>query len=259
MINKLIYPSNWGVKPVLFSLGQIDIPAYTFFSGLGILIGLALYYYETRKKKVTSENGIYILMGSLVGGIIGAKLLEILINYKFVMQNLSKLNILFSGRTIVGGLIGGTIGVNLTKKFLGIKGKTGNYFAPGVALGVAIGRIGCFFRGCCYGQPTSLPWGINFGDGILRHPTQIYESIFMLGMFFYLEKIKDNENIVPGQLFKIIMVCYFIFRFFIEFLRVEPVAFAGITYFQVISIAVIVYMLRDDIKTLLKEIAHAKA
>ena len=139
------------------------------------------------------------------------------------------------------GLIGGTIGVVITKKMLGMENqKRGNLFAPAIAIGVAIGRLGCFFRGCCFGKETSLPWGINFGDGILRHPTQIYEAIFMLGMFFYL-KWKSKQNTAPGSLFRILIVSYFTFRFFIEFLRVEPVAFLGLTWFQIISLGVLAY------------------
>lgn len=248
MIDNHYYPNNWGIKPVLFNVGGLDIPAYSFFTALGLLAGLILYFYETKRKQASSGNGIFIVIGSLVGGVLGAKLLEFAINYKFVIQNFSKINIFFSGKTIIGGLIGGTAGVIITKKILGIKEKRGNFFAPAIAISVAIGRIGCFFRGCCYGKATSLPWGVNFGDGILRQPTQIYEALFMLAMFMYLQKVKDNKEIQPGQMFKILMIVYFIFRFLIEFIRVERVAFAGFTYFQYISIVAILYLSRSRIK-----------
>ena len=156
-----------------------------------------------------------IAFGSIAGGILGAKILQWIIDYKFIFSHTSDLDLLLSGRTIVGGLIGGAIGAILTKKILRIKEKRGNLFAPAIAMGVAIGRLGCFFRGCCYGKETLLPWGVDFGDGVLRHPTQLYESLFMLIMFVYLEKIKNKENIKPGQLFKTLMISYFIFRFFV--------------------------------------------
>ena len=85
---------------------------------------------------------------------------------------------------------------------------------------------------------------MNFGDNIPRHPTQLYESVFMLFMFFYLEKVKNRAGIAPGRLFDVLMMSYFIFRFFIEFIRVEKPAFWGLTVFQLISLAVIIYLNR---------------
>jgi len=252
MIDDHYYPQNWGIKPVLFEIGNFKVPSYSFFVLLGLLVGILIYFYESRRKKSLNEKGFFIAIGSLVGGILGAKILQWIINYKYIFSHLSDFEIIFSGRTIVGGLIGGTIGVILTKKFLGIKEKKGNLFAPAIAIGVAIGRLGCFFRGCCYGKETFLPWGVNFGDGISRHPTQLYELFFMLVMFFYLEKIMNKDNLKQGQLFKILMISYFIFRFFIEFIRVEPIIFAGLTIFQIISIGVIIYLVRDNIINLFK-------
>jgi len=238
---------NGGIKPVLLHWGGVVITSYAFFVFFGLLAGGIVYYFEAKKKGSLNENSFLIAFGSLAGGILGAKLLEWSINFNLVINHIANLDYILSGRTIVGGLIGGVIGSNITKKILRIKEKKGNLFAPAVALGVAVGRIGCFFYGCCYGKETFLPWGVNFGDGVLRHPTQIYESFFMLGMFFYLEKIKSRPNLKPGELFKILMISYFIFRFFIEFIRVEKIAFFGLTVFQIISMGAIIYLIKDNI------------
>ena len=147
MLDSHLYFANWGIKPVLFSLFGFDISAYTFFVFFGLMIGLAIYYYEAKKQKTLTENGFLIVFGSLLGGVLGAKLLEILINYQLVLSHLSNLGIIISGKTIVGGLIGGVIGALVVKKILGIREKRGNLFAPAIAAGVAIGRLGCFFRG----------------------------------------------------------------------------------------------------------------
>jgi phosphatidylglycerol:prolipoprotein diacylglycerol transferase len=243
----------WGIKPTLFYIGSIPVASYSFFMSLGILAGLLVYFWEARRTNTLGESNINIIVGALIGAVIGAKLLDFIVDYKYFIVNFWDVNTIFYGKTIIGGFIGGAMGAKVAKKIFNIKAKRGNLFAPAIAIGVAIGRIGCFLRGCCYGKPTSLPWGVNFGDGISRHPTQIYESIFMLGMFIYLEKIKNHKDVKPGQLFKILMVSYFIFRFFIEFLRVEEIAFWGLTSFQVISLFAIIYLIRDNlIKLLLK-------
>ena len=137
-------------------------------------------------------------------------------------------------------IIGGKIGVMIIKKRLNIKKNQGNLFAAPVSMGIAIGRIGCFLRGCCYGIETTLPWGINFGDGVLRHPTQIYESIFCLGLSIYFKRAKNPE---PGQLFKEFLLYYFTFRFLVEFIRFGSKLFLGLTGFQFVSLGVILYVL----------------
>lgn len=254
MIDSHYHPENWGVKPILFHIGQYEIPSYSFFILLALMAGCIIYIREAKKVKKINENGLFIAVGSIIGGVLGAKILYWVMNYKLIISNIGNINYILPGRTIIGGLIGGTIGVLITKKILKTKEKNGNLFAPAIALGVAIGRIGCFLAGCCYGGATTLPWGVNFGDGILRHPTQIYESIFMLIMFLYLQKIKNRENIKPGYLFKLLMIYYFTFRFFIEFIRVEKIAFLGLTIFQIICIGVIIYLTRNNIFKLINRI-----
>lgn len=247
MIDTHVYPEHWGIQPVLFRIGNIGVPAYGFFIFLGLSIGLLVYIREAKRLGRLNEKGFFVALGALIGGIIGAKLLIWIIHYQYILSHLSDFRIILSGRSIIGGLIGGAIGALLTKKALGIKEKQGNLLAPAVAIGVAIGRIGCFFRGCCFGKQTVLPWGIDFGDGVLRHPTQLYESAFMLAMFFLLERMKCQKNVQPGQLFKTLMISYFIFRFFLEFIRTETVTPLGLTVFQIISFGAILYLVRKNI------------
>jgi prolipoprotein diacylglyceryltransferase len=163
-----------------------------------------------------------------------------IINYRLIIESFPDITPLLSGRTITGGLIGGTLAVMYVKYKLKIKDKKGNLFAPAIAIGVAIGRIGCLFKGCCYGIATSLPWGVDFGDGIPRHPTQIYEIIFFLLMFVFL--MVKRETAKPGQLFYWLMNSYFIFRFVEEFIREEPTLFLGLTIFQYISIVALIFI-----------------
>ncbi|MFA5856365.1 MAG: prolipoprotein diacylglyceryl transferase family protein [Candidatus Pacearchaeota archaeon] len=241
MIDEHLIPGDdWGVYPYLFNFFGIKIPSYGTFMLLAIVVGSYIYYLEARKNKSANENTFYIALAAIVGGAIGAKLPIWILNYKFILANITNPMVILSGRTITGGLIGGMIGVFIAKKHLKLKERKGNLFAPAIALGVAIGRIGCFLRGCCYGKPTTLPWGVDFGDKILRHPTQIYESIFMLIMFFYLLYAK-RQNPKPGELFRQLMISYFTFRFFIEFIRIEKVILFGLTFFQIFSLICVIY------------------
>ncbi|MDD4409689.1 MAG: prolipoprotein diacylglyceryl transferase [Candidatus Pacebacteria bacterium] len=248
MLDSHLIPSvDWGIRPILFSMNGFNIPSYSFFVALGVIIGFGYYVYQAKKDRRLGENSFVIVIAALLGGAIGAKVFKFVIDYQFVISHFSDSYLLLSGRTIVGGFIGGYVAVAIVKRVLKIRERKGNYFAPGIALGVAVGRIGCFLAGCCYGKATGLPIGIDFGDGVLRHPTQLYESVFMIVMFFYLSKIRKKESLEPGYLFKVLMVGYFIFRFFVEFLKEETVILMGLNIFQLISVCAIIYLLRDDI------------
>ncbi len=247
------YP-QWGIKPTLFYLGNFAVPSYSFFVILAILIGCLVYYLDARKEKKSNDNSFYLIIAALIAGAIGAKIPIIMLYWNQIFSSSQGIQILISGRSILGGLIGGTIGVLYMKHRLRIKERRGNIFAPAIAIAIAIGRIGCFLRGCCYGKPTNLPWGVNFGDGILRHPTQIYESLFMLGVFFYLNWKKKQEP-KHGQLFDILIISYLIFRFFIEFIRVEEVVFLGLTFFQIICLVGLVWYSRFYLKNIWNKLA----
>lgn len=239
-------PEHWGIRPVLFSLGRLEVPSYGVFMALAVAAGLLVYYREASRHRTLSENTFYILLAGLLGGALGAKL-PILILYWQEIVSQGGWNLLVSGRSIVGGLVGGTVSVLLLKRALGIRERKGNLFAPAIALGMAIGRIGCFLRGCCYGTPTSLPWGTDFGDGTPRHPTQLYEGLFMLGMFGLLTALKHRVT-QPGALFRILMIGYFSFRFLSEFIRVEGPPFFGLTLFQWISLVVLAWYGMDFVR-----------
>jgi phosphatidylglycerol---prolipoprotein diacylglyceryl transferase len=246
----------YGIKPVLFHIGHMEFSTYSFFILFGIIAAALIYFHEAKKANQVNEFSFLIAIGAFVGSTFGSKFLELMINIDRIESKNDLLVFLFSGRTIIGGLIGGVLGVWITKRIMGIKAKRGNLFAPAVAIGVAIGRIGCFFNGCCYGKPTNLPWGVNFGDGLMRHPTMIYESLFMLTMFFVLKLCFNVRTAAPGYLFKFLMIAYFSFRFMIEFIRIERIAFMGLTYFQIISFTVLVYLILNEKQLILKQIIN---
>jgi len=241
MIDSHIVPNDsWGVLPYIH-IGTLAVPTYSIAIGTALVVGGIVYGIEAHRAGKLNDNSIFIAFAGLLGGTIGAKILVWVTKWRELVAKMPDPSILLSGRSIVGGLLGGTIAVRLTKKYLGIKTRRGNLFAPAVALGMAIGRIGCFLRGCCFGLETHSHYGVDFGDGVLRHPTQLYEAGFDLLLFIYLMWAK-NKNPKPGSLFTLLLTTYFIFRFFIEFIKYEPDTIGPFTIYQVLSILAILYL-----------------
>jgi len=246
------HPDNWGVAPTLFHIGKVAVPSYEVLVLAGLVVGALVYRHEARRADRDNERSYLLAFAALMGGTLGAKLPHWIRNFQLIVESYPDLTPALAGRTIVGGLIAGTLGVVLAKRLLGIKSKHGNLFAPAAALGVAIGRMGCFLRGCCHGTPTSMPWGVEFGDGVFRHPTQLYEIVFALGMFVYFQFAK-RRNPRPGLLFRQFLVGYFAFRFLTEFLRPEPKSWWGLSSFQVISLLMLVWLFRDHIRSFCRQ------
>jgi prolipoprotein diacylglyceryltransferase len=237
---------TWGLKPILFYIGKYPVEAYPIFLLMALAAGITVYIWQLRRDGIRSSNALYIAIFAIFGGTIGAKLPLIFIYWQELNSDLAAYNILLSGRTIVGGLVGGAAGTFLAKKVFGIKERLGNQIAIPVAVAMAVGRIGCLFRGCCYGQPTEQAWGIDFGDHILRHPTQIYEIIFDLLLVAFLFW-KKKQDIKPGELFRTFLNSYLSFRFILEFIRVERVSFIGLTDFQLLCVISLIYINRKEI------------
>jgi phosphatidylglycerol---prolipoprotein diacylglyceryl transferase len=154
--------------------------------------------------------------------------------------------VLPGGKTIVGALLGGWIAVELTKRLHGIHSRTGDLFAVPLCLGIAFGRIGCFLAGLAddtYGLPTSLPWGINFGDGIPRHPTQLYEILFLLGLAFILHRYNQRPH-PEGSTFRLFLAAYLSWRLLIDFLKPQPLIY-GLNLIQWACVAGLLTLLPD--------------
>ncbi len=142
-------------------------------------------------------------------------------------------SLLIGGKTILFGMVGGYFGVELAKRSIGLKKKTGDSFVVPVAASIAIGRLACFCGGCCYGIPTDLPWGIVFPkiDDLARHPTQFYESAFHL-VAAILAAWMIRRQLLKGQLIKAYFIAYFCYRFVTEYIRPEARILAGLTAYQ---------------------------
>lgn len=222
-------PADFGVMPLLFGL-----PTYSIMVLMGIGSGLLYINLANRKLKHPRQDSFRIVAAGLLCGIVGSKI-------PLLFENPS-VQTFFVAKSIVGGLIGGMIGIAITKRILHIKLKLGNVIAPAVAIGMVFGRLGCFFAGCCYGIETHAGWGIDFGDGLLRYPTQLFEVGFHLIAFIVLLILRDRVK-TPGILFRVYMIAYFSFRFMIEFIRVNPAVWLGLSIYQILSALALLYLI----------------
>jgi len=223
----------------------VTIDPHVIFEGLGWIAGYLIYRRQRRAYGDVIDERVrrWVTVSALAGGLIGARLLHLLEDPSRTAQFWTDPLFSFGGKTIVGGLIGGVIGVELTKKMLGVKASTGDLLAVPLCLSIAIGRIGCFMLGLAddtYGLPTKMPWGVDFGDGISRHPTQLYEIAFLLALAGVLMARRRQLAAVSGDAFKLFMLGYMSFRFLIDFLK--PAAHvSGLSVIQWACLAAIAF------------------
>jgi phosphatidylglycerol---prolipoprotein diacylglyceryl transferase len=209
---------------------------HPLFEALGYTGGYALYRHErTRRGDIlTDERRWWIIAAAAIGALLGSRILGLLEYapvHGFHLQQLFALT--GGGKTIVGGLLGGWLAVELIKRLAHIRSRTGDLFAVPLCIGIAIGRIGCFFAGLAddtCGTPTTLPWGVNFGDGIPRHPTQLYEFVFLILLAFALHRYNARPH-REGRTFRLFMTAYLSWRFLIDFIKPQPL-FHGLNPIQ---------------------------
>jgi len=181
-----------------------------------------LYLRKQQGDRVENSNRIWAIIGAIFGALFGSRLLGALENPPGLLGADNVLFYIYQNKTIVGGLLGGLAGVELIKKAIGERHSTGDLFVYPLILAMIIGRIGCFSMGIyeeTYGLPTSLPWGMNLGDGLLRHPVSLYEIIFLVALWQLLALIGRRWPLVNGGRFKLFMIAYLLFRFLLDFIK----------------------------------------
>ncbi len=234
--------------PVYLWIGPLRIHPHLVFESLAYAIAFHLVLLNSRKDTIAPTQRSSVVVGGMVGALIGAKLLVLLQHIDLLWQNWKQFLLLFiQGKTVVGALLGGLIGVELTKKLIGVNRSTGDAFVYPLIVGTAIGRIGCFLTGLSdrtYGIATTLPWGVDFGDGISRHPTQLYEIIFLLGLMVFL-KIRSRYHRQEGDLFKFYMVAYLSFRLLIDFIKPDFHPILGLSAIQIACVLGLLYYWRS--------------
>jgi len=235
-----------GINPVAFTIGLMSIRWYGILVALAIAVIVLWMLREVKRgAKMSHET---ILTAALVGipsGIVISRLLHVIDRWDYYSQNLGQI-IGGAGLTIYGAVLGAALAIwiySMVSKFQ--FGYFADSVAPGIILAQAVGRVGCTINGCCYGIPTSLPWGvvythphsIAFGAGTV-HPTQVYEIIALLVIFGILLKLRGRLK-PDGSLFLVYLGLYSLWRVGIDFLREGTPFLLGLHQAQVIAIIVL--------------------
>jgi phosphatidylglycerol:prolipoprotein diacylglycerol transferase len=220
--------------PILFRIGSFPVNTYGVFLALAFLCAIFVTVRLAARDGLPKEKIYDLCLWLLLSSLIGSKLLMLFTEpeYRANPKLLFSLDFLRSGGVFYGGLIGALLaGFFLMRRWKLPWWKTADACAPGIALGNFFGRQGCFSAGCCWGKPTTLPWGVQFTEagheitgvptGVHLHPTQLYESFAMLLVFFFLLWLHKKKKF-SGQVILTYAVIYATVRFLIEFLRDDP-------------------------------------
>jgi phosphatidylglycerol:prolipoprotein diacylglycerol transferase len=224
------------VFPRLFEIGGFGLPTYGALVALGVLVGLWISVRNSRKQGINPENAWDFGIAVVLAGIVGSKVLYILVDWHTYAEHpreIFSLATLQAGGVFSGGLIASfAVAAWFLRKHHMPALATCDAFSPGLAMGHAIGRLGCFAAGCCWGKPTHHFWGVTFTNPLANQlvgtplnealePTQLFESAVELSIFFVLTWLLRRRKF-DGQVFGGYLFLYGIARFFLEFLRDDP-------------------------------------
>jgi prolipoprotein diacylglyceryltransferase len=235
--------------PAMVPVGPLQLHPHLVFDVLAYSSGFRLFVRQRRRlgDTVDGRTRWSVVAAAIFGAAIGSKVFFWLEDPVETVAHWSDPFFLLGGKTIVGALIGGLIGVEVEKHWAGVTRRTGDLFAMPLAAGIAIGRIGCFLSGLpdrTYGTPSHLPWAVDFGDGIARHPTQLYESAVMVLAVIILGLLTRRPH-REGDVFKLFMVWYFTLRLVVDAVKPEPAMLLGLSSLQWASVAILIYYGND--------------
>lgn len=245
--------------PVVLSLGPIHLGAHGLLEFIAYAAGFALY--RRRRAQLSDPHDDLtrwrLLAAAALGALLGARLLAwaadpaSLAAYPWWIRP-------FAAKTIVGGLLGGTLAVEWAKRRLGITARTGDVYAEALALAILIGRLGCFLQGVgdhTAGTPSSLPWALDQGDGIPRHPAALYEALGCGVLLWLLARLRRAVH-DTGDLFRAFLLGYCALRFGLEFIKPYP-RVLGLTAYHWACLALLIAWRRDAVRLLKRAFVHA--
>jgi phosphatidylglycerol:prolipoprotein diacylglycerol transferase len=248
--------------PELFRIGNFPINTYGVFLAIAFLCAILIAVRLARRDGLPAEKIYDLSLWMLLAGLAGSKILMLFTepDYRDNPALLLSLDFLRSGGVFYGGLLGAVLaGYFLMKRYKLPWWKTADACAPGIAVANFFGRQGCFAAGCCWGKPTTLPWGVKFSElghqitgvptDVHLHPTQLYESFAMLLAFFFLLWLHKRKRF-DGQVILAYALLYSAIRFAIEFVRDDPrgdvfglTSLTGLSTSQLISLVIGIWAL----------------
>ncbi len=201
-----------------------------------LAISIACAFYRAQKKReqdtLESSHRHVLTVCAALGAIIGSRLPGTIERY-FIPE------LAVTERTVIGAILGGWLLIELGKLGMGIRKSSGDLFTRPLILGILLGRLGCLAAGLsdpAFGIPTHLPWAVNFGDGVGRHPTQVYEIAFLGLLLWKWRTANTRQFSYPGHLFRSFLAAYLTFRFAIDFLKPLPKVWGPFSTTQVLCL-----------------------
>ncbi|MBI5015739.1 MAG: prolipoprotein diacylglyceryl transferase [Deltaproteobacteria bacterium] len=219
------------MHPILFELGPFKLYTYGLLVALGFASALWIGGREARRYGIDAKEFQDLCFAILVSAVLGARLFFVLLEWRYFAANPGQILALWKGGLVFyGGFIGAALAaVWFVRRHHLPLWDTADAIAPGLVLGQALGRVGCFFAGCCYGAECHLPWAVTFTNprslarlGVPLHPTQLYESAAAFALFAILYGVVGRRRRFEGQVFGAYLTAYPALRFTVEIFRDDP-------------------------------------
>lgn len=237
-----------GIDPVAFTLGSFEVRWYGIFIALSIITMILWVWYFGRRVGISPELALGASLVAVPTGIIVSRLLHVVDKFDYYFHNPGDI-LGRGGLTVFGAIMGGILGAWIYFRLRKVPfGPLADVAAPGVALGQVVGRIACVLNGCCYGKPTTLPWGFVYTNpnseaplNVAVHPTQVYEMLLNLVLFVVLFWILRGRLKPAGSLMVVYLALYSMGTSVIRFFRgdVQPF-FASLQEAQLVSLVIVV-------------------
>jgi phosphatidylglycerol---prolipoprotein diacylglyceryl transferase len=224
--------------------GGVSLPIHTLFEMLAYALGFRLFLMLRRRigDPLETFDRVSVVAAAIAGAGIGSKLM-VWLQHPDLLQG-SGIGALLTGKSVLGALLGGLVLVEWVKRAMGIRRPTGDLYVLPLCLGIALGRIGCFLNGLqdgTYGTASALPWAVDFGDGIRRHPVQLYEIAFLTPVAVWAAR-RLRRGLSDGSVFRGFLIAYLSFRVALDFIKPEPRPYLGFTGTQIAGLAGLAYL-----------------
>lgn len=232
--------------PISLHIGDFELPLHAIFEFAAFFIGFRYFLYLRKKQvdPISTNHRVWILIAAIFGAVVGSRIVGGLEDPEQLRIRKDILLHFYQNKTVLGGFLGGLWAVEIAKYFLKEKHSSGDLFTFPMILALIIGRIGCFSMGVyeeTYGTITNFFTGMDLGDGMMRHPVTLYEIVFLLCLWISIVFIEKHSDLTEGGRFKLFMIAYCSFRFFLDFIKPSYIVIAGLSTIQLTALLGLTY------------------